>query len=114
MAYPADHFVTAARPPKTGEPSPRTPFQQRGAPVPQTNGDAPKRWISVDVRVATDGRTLPLTIHWPDGRSFPIDRVLDVRQAASLKAGGCGMRYICRVRTKEVSLFCENGRWFMA
>ena len=37
----------------------------------------------------------------------------DVRQAASLKAGGCGMRYTCRVRNRVVDLFCEDGRWFL-
>ena len=50
---------------------------------------------------------------WEDGRKFPIDRVMDVRQAASLKAGGQGMRYTCRIAGKEVYLFCDEGKWFL-
>jgi hypothetical protein len=60
-----------------------------------------------------DGNIQPKAIVWEDGRVFEIDRVLDVRRAASLKAGGLGIRYICRIRGKEVKLFNEEGRWFM-
>ena len=60
-----------------------------------------------------DGNIHPKAIVWEDGRIFEIDRVLDVRRAASLKAGGVGMRYICRIRDKEVSLFNEEGHWFI-
>lgn len=45
--------------------------------------------------------------------NFAIDRVLDVRQAASLRGGGQGMRYTCRICGKEVYLFCDDGRWFL-
>jgi len=34
-------------------------------------------------------------------------------QAASLKAGGQGMRYTCRIAGKQVFLFCDDGRWFV-
>ena len=60
-----------------------------------------------------DGNIRPRAITWEDGRVFEIDRVLDVRRAASLKAGGLGIRYICRIRGKEVRLFNDEGHWFM-
>lgn len=60
-----------------------------------------------------DDNIHPKAIVWEDGRVFDIDRVLDVRRAASLKAGGLGMRYICRIRGKEVKLFNDDGHWFM-
>ena len=60
-----------------------------------------------------DGNIHPKAIVWEDGRVFEIDRVLDVRRAASLKAGGLGIRYICRIRGKEVRLFNDEGHWFM-
>ena len=60
-----------------------------------------------------DGNVHPRAIIWEDGRVFDIDRVLDVRRAASLKAGGLGIRYICRIRGKTVALFNDEGRWFM-
>ena len=37
----------------------------------------------------------PVSIGWEDGRIFEIDRIPDIRKAASLKAGGPGIRYIC-------------------
>jgi hypothetical protein len=44
---------------------------------------------------------------------WPFDRVLDVRQAPSLKGGGLGIRYTCRIRGKEVICFAIkiNGLW---
>ena len=42
-----------------------------------------------------------------------MDRLLDVRRAASTKVGGQGMRYTCRVRGREVYLFEDEGRWFV-
>ena len=56
---------------------------------------------------------IPLSIEWEDGRSFEIDKVLDVCRAASLKAGGIGIRYTCRVRHKQVYLFKDEDSWFM-
>jgi len=52
-------------------------------------------------------------IVWDDGRRFEVDRVLDVTKAASLKAGGRGTRYKCRIRGKEIYLFLmmKNGLW---
>ena len=69
--------------------------------------------LQVNADFDLDGNIRPRAITWEDGRVFEIDRVLDVRRAASLKAGGVGMRYICRIRGKEVRLFNEEGRWFM-
>jgi len=60
-----------------------------------------------------DGKVRPLTIKWEDGRVFQIDRILDVRQASSLKGGGLGIRYTCRICNKQVYLFDEEGKWFI-
>jgi hypothetical protein len=69
--------------------------------------------LEVNVDFDLDGNIWPRAITWGDGCVYEIDRVLDVRRAASLKAGGAGMRYICRIRGKTVSLFNEEGHWFM-
>ena len=42
-----------------------------------------------------------------------IDKVTDVRYAASLKAGGAGIRYTCQISGKERYLFLEDQRWFV-
>ena len=36
-----------------------------------------------------------------------------MRGAASLKTGGVGMRYICKICGKQVALWNEEGKWFM-
>ena len=72
-----------------------------------------KQYISVTARFDADGNVLPLCINWDDGRQFPIDRVTDVRYAASLKAGGVGIRYTCRIQSHEKYIFLEENRWFI-
>ena len=72
-----------------------------------------KKYVEVTARFDTDGRVFPLKILWEDGSSYFIDKVLDVRPAASLKAGGAGIRYTCRINTTEKFLFLEESRWFV-
>ncbi len=72
-----------------------------------------KVYVAVNARFETDGRIMPLSITWEDGREFVIDRVLDVRKAASLKAGGAGTRYRVRIGYAETYLFLEEYRWFV-
>ena len=48
--------------------------------------------LEVNADFDLDGNIRPRSITWGDGRVFEIDRVLDARRAASLKAGGVGMR----------------------
>ncbi len=69
--------------------------------------------LEVNADFDLDGNIRPRAITWEDGRVYEIDRVLDVRRAASLKAGGVGMRYTCRISGREVKLFNEEGHWFM-
>jgi len=44
---------------------------------------------------------------------YEIDRVVDVRPRASLKVGGIGERFECRIGGNNTFLFLENGRWFV-
>lgn len=69
--------------------------------------------LSVNVRHEISGNAIPTSIIWEDGRIFEIDKILDIRKAASLKAGGIGVRYICRICGKTVTLFNDDGLWFM-
>jgi len=69
--------------------------------------------LQVNADFDLDGNIRPRAITWEDGRVFEIDRVLDVRRAASLKAGGLGIRYICRICGREVKLFNDEGHWFI-
>ena len=71
-------------------------------------------YIDVTARFYPDGRVIPLCINWEDGRKFEIDRVLDIRRAASLKKGGIGLRYTCRILGRERYLFLDGTKWFIS
>ena len=72
-----------------------------------------KKYVEVTAKFDTEGRVFPLKILWEDGSSYFIDKVLDVRPAASLKAGGAGIRYTWRINMVERFLFLEESRWFV-
>jgi hypothetical protein len=74
-----------------------------------------KVYVSVTVEYAADGTAAPLSFVWDDGRRYDVDRLIDVRHAPSLKAGGSGMRYTIRVCGKETHLWFDDfeRRWFM-
>ena len=80
-----------------------------------------KVYVDVNEDRLKDGNLVPLSFVWEDGCRYDISKVLDIRRAASLKAGGSGLRYNVRVITphitKDVFMFLEedNGttKWFM-
>ena len=72
-----------------------------------------KKYVEVTAKFDVDGTVFPLEIQWEDGAKFEIDRILDVRRAASLKAGGTGIRYTCRILGKQTYLFFEDPAWFV-
>jgi hypothetical protein len=72
-----------------------------------------KTFVTVTAVHDPDGKTKPLAIIWTNGKQYEIDKVMDARMAPSLKAGGLGMRYSCRIMGKEVYLFEDEGRWFV-
>ena len=72
-----------------------------------------KQYVEVIAKTDTQGYTLPLWVIWDDGRRFEIDKVLDVRPAASLKCGGMGIRYTVRIGGKATYLYFEDPCWFV-
>lgn len=72
-----------------------------------------KVYVEVDAVFSSDGKLTPRSFVWDDGRSYQIDRVYEHKLSASLKVGGHGVRYRCRVMGKDVFLFFEDNRWFM-
>ena len=60
-----------------------------------------------------DGTILPREITWEDGHSYEVERVLDIRPAASLKAGGAGIRYTILVEGKRKYFWLEDQRYFV-
>ena len=72
-----------------------------------------KLYVKVRADFTLDGRIVPLMLRTQDGPACRIDRILDVRQAASLKAGGQGVRYTCRVGERTLYLFYDEPYWFV-
>lgn len=73
-----------------------------------------KKYVEILAKFEPSGRLMPLEIIWDDGRKFEIDKIVEIRRAASFKAGGAGLRYKCMICGKERFLFLEdNSRWFV-
>lgn len=76
--------------------------------------NAQKVYVDVLARFTNDGRLLPISFKWDDGRIYEVQRVTDIRRAASLKAGGTGTRYTCMICGQEKHLYYEGDNlWFM-
>lgn len=71
-------------------------------------------YIDVTARFHPDGKIEPLCINWTDGTCYEIDKVLDICRAASLKKGGIGLRYTCRIKGQQRYLFLDETRWFIS
>lgn len=74
---------------------------------------ARKVFVEVTAKFDTEGKIIPLSLLWEDGTMYEINRVLDVRRAASLKAGGMGTRYTVRIGTTQSYLYFEEPKWFV-
>ena len=74
---------------------------------------ARKVYVEVTARFNTEGRITPLSLVWEDGTLFEIDKVLDSRRAASLKAGGIGLRYSVQIGKRQSYLYYKEPRWFV-
>lgn len=72
-----------------------------------------KLYVMVRADHLLDGRIRPLMFRAEDGPICRIDRVLDVREAPSLKAGGQGTRYTCQVEDRQILLFFDDPYWFI-
>ena len=73
-----------------------------------------KVYVDVTAEFSKEGVLTPKSFVWEDGRRYDIQQVKDIRRAASLKAGGVGMRYTCIIDGKESYLYYEdNNMWFV-
>ena len=71
-----------------------------------------KQYVEVLAKFDLAGQIIPLYIKLHDKR-YQIDKVKFIRQAASLKAGGMGLRYTCLIARQEFYLFLEDNKWFI-
>ncbi len=71
-----------------------------------------KHYVDVIMRLRDDGRIVPLSVCWDDGRTFHIDQVLDgpISNAPRF-ANRRTLRYTVRIGRRRTNLFleCEAG-----
>ncbi len=72
-----------------------------------------KAYVAVELLTDAAGRMHPKAVILEDGRRYEIARVSDMRRAASLKAGGTGLRYLVTIGSRDTYLFFEDPRWFV-
>ena len=81
-----------------------------------------KVYVTVDVKFKKDGCMIPRVITWEDGHKYEVDKVLDIRPAHAMKAGGQGDRYTIWINGQQSYIFferlsnvtgCSLGRWFV-
>ena len=81
-----------------------------------------KVYVAVIAYFSEDGNLFPRRLRWEDGREYSIEKILDVRPAAALKAGGQGdrirsksmvIRVIFSLSEVQISVeqTLENGLW---
>ena len=58
------------------------------------------------------GLVRPVMLIHTDGRQFLIDQVSDPVTCASIKSGGIGLRYTCRIRSSFLYLYLDDNKWF--
>ena len=73
-----------------------------------------KTYVDVMALFTSDGRMFPTTLKWEDGHVYEITKVIDVKRACSLRAGGTGLRFTCLIDGRETHLFFEGDqKWFV-
>lgn len=71
------------------------------------------KYIDVNAKMTAVGKVYPLEIIWEDGKIFKIDKILDIKNLASTKGGGVGVRYLCKIKGREKILFLNDYKWFI-
>lgn len=72
-----------------------------------------RRYVDVVCLNEKSGKVKPLYIVWDDGKKYPIDKIIQIIPAASLKSGGIGLRYTCQIGLNFRYLFFCEGKWFV-
>ena len=71
-----------------------------------------KNLIKVIAQFEEEGIITPLYIVYED-HNYKIDKIRRVEPAASLKSGGIGLRYTCKIGGKDRYLFLEDNQWYI-
>ena len=79
--------------------------------------EAQPSMLKTSRELAAKYKVIPLRIRCSQGGRVTIDRITDIRLAASTKAGGLGIRYTCVATMgdcqREILVFKEDDSWFI-
>ena len=67
-----------------------------------------KVYVAVIASFSEDGNLFPRRLRWEDGCEYSIEKVLDVRPAAALKAGSQGDHYTVQINGHQSYLIFER------
>lgn len=71
-----------------------------------------KKFVKVTIDVDENGEKIPKSLVYNDV-TYVIDKVSEIRNCASFKAGGVGERYTIRINGNITYLYFEMGKWFV-
>ena len=71
-----------------------------------------KKFVRVIADIDEVGKKTPKVLVFNDTK-YEIDKVVEVKNCASFKAGGFGERYTIRIGLNTTYLYYEGGRWFV-
>ncbi len=70
-----------------------------------------KQYVDVQSLITNEGKLIPLVVYFDSDHKYEIDKILEMKKAASLKVGGTGIRYKVRICNKETYLFFDDGEF---
>lgn len=70
-----------------------------------------KVYVNVFAAFTVDGQIFPHFFIWEDGKKYKIDRIVDIRRAASTRVGGVGWRYSVQIRGRQRYMWLEDNTW---
>lgn len=77
------------------------------------NSNRRKEYVQVEALFTPEGYLIPKNIVLGDGRKYTIDKIVDVRLAASRKPGMPPLQYTCQIWGQKCFLYFEdNNKWF--
>ncbi len=71
------------------------------------------KFVSVTANFSEQGKITPLSLFWENGREYIIDKVISVKNLASTKGGGVGIRFEIKIQSKNKFLFLHEYKWFV-
>lgn len=87
-------------------------FEKRGEAAIYNELIENKNFIEVTATMCTNRRIIPTAFVW-EGLQIKIDKVLNVQEGQSLKAGFIGKRYLCIAMNRRFYLYFTGKQWYI-